>query len=142
MEHRGTEEERSEREEINRLTYAIIGAAIAVHRALGPGFLEAVYEQALSIELGHRGLRFDRQQRIPISYKGEVVGEHIVDLVVEGRIIVELKAIERLAAVHHAQVLSYLKAAELDFGLLINFNVSALKNGVRRILAKGAEGAT
>jgi GxxExxY protein len=142
MEHRAAEPQSPEKEEINKLSYAVIGAAIEVHRALGPGFLESVYEEAMAIELALRSLRFDRQQRVPIMYKEKLVGEHVLDLVIEGALVVELKAIEQLAAVHFAQIHAYLKASELEFGLLINFNVPVLTDGVRRVIARGgAEGA-
>ncbi len=128
-------------EEIDRVAYATIGAAIEVHRSLGPGFLESAYEEAMAVELGLRGLRFDRQLRVPIEYKDVIVAEHVIDMVVEGELVLELKAIERLAAVHLAQVHSYLKAGAYQLGLLINFNVPVLKEGIRRVIRKNAEGA-
>ena len=141
MKHRDCEFERSEKE-WNELTYAVIGAAIAVHRALGPGFLESVYQGAMELELATRGLRFDRQLRVPIVYRSEVVGEHVVDLLVDGELVVELKAVEAFVPVHYAQLHSYLKACACEVGLLINFNVPSLRAGVRRIvLNTSAEGA-
>ena len=122
------------------MAYATIGAALEVHRHLGPGFLECVYEEAMARELALRGLRFDRQFRVPIDYKDAKVGEHVLDFVVEGELVVELKAVEQLIAVHAARVNSYLKAGAFELGLLINFNVPVLKDGVRRIILKTAEG--
>jgi GxxExxY protein len=142
MKHKDTKTQRSESREgrdDDRLSHAIIGAAIEVHRNLGPGFLESIYEEALAVELGLRGLGFDRQQRVPIMYKDRVIGEHVIDFVVAGEIVVELKATEQLIAVHYAQLHSCLKAAELELGLLINFNVPTLKSGVRRVVLRGTD---
>ncbi len=142
MGHRATEPQRDNlREELNALSYAIIGACIEVHRTLGPGFLESIYEHAVFIELTHRGHRVQRQLRIPIEYSGERIAEHVLDFVVDDQIVIELKSVEDLHAVHGAQVHSYLKAGAFELGLLINFNVAVLKNGVKRILLKSAEGA-
>lgn len=120
--------------ELDELARAVIGAAIEVHRHLGPGFLESVYEDALCVELSLRGISFRRQVSLTVEYKGRSVGEQRVDLIVSGRLIVELKAVERLLEIHRAQVLSYLKASDLELGLLINFNVPMLKQGVRRVV--------
>ena len=119
---------------MNKLTEAVIGAAIEVHRHLGPGYLEATYEQALCIELNLRGIAFDRQHPIHLIYKGHPVGEGKLDLLVDRRLIVELKAVDVLNHIHEAQVISYLKATGYDLGLLINFNVSTLVDGVKRIV--------
>jgi GxxExxY protein len=119
---------------LDQLAHNVIGAAIEVHRALGPGFLESVYEEALCIELALRNIRFERQFVINVSYKGHLVGESRLDILVENCLIVELKAVEAIEPVHMAQVISYLKATNLLLGLLINFNVSVLKNGVRRVV--------
>ena len=115
-------------------TEQIIGAAIAVHRALGPGLLESAYEACLSWELEARGVRFARQVALPVEYRGKLleVG-YRMDLVVEDCVIVELKAVEQLTPLHDAQMLTYLKLARIPLGLLINFNVSLLKDGVRRM---------
>lgn len=120
--------------EVNALAHAVIGAAIEVHRLLGPGFLESVYEEALSIELALRSIPHVRQQAIAIQFKGQTVGEGRIDLLVDNRLVVELKAVDELAPIHTAQVLSYLKATGHPLGLLINFNVLVLKNGVKRIV--------
>ena len=114
---------------------AVIGAAIDVHRALGPGLLESAYEACLAYELTERDLRVERQKELPVRYK-EVnldVGYRL-DLVVNGAVVVEIKAVERLAPIHQAQLLSYLKLSGLKLGLLINFNETVLKNGIRRLV--------
>ncbi|HYF94957.1 MAG TPA: GxxExxY protein [Symbiobacteriaceae bacterium] len=103
------------------ITSQVIGAAIDVHKALGPGFLESVYEGALVHELALRGLSFERQVRVPIFYKNVQVCTHILDLVIENKIIVELKSIHTFAEVHQAIVLSYLSATQLPVALMINF---------------------
>ena len=107
--------------ELEELTGSIIGAAIAVHKELGPGFLETIYENALAVELSHRGIVFEKQQIVPVFYKGTQVGEHRLDFLVEGKIVVELKAMKELEDIHCAQVRSYLKATHLKHGLLMNF---------------------
>jgi GxxExxY protein len=117
----------------NVLTGSIIEAAIEVHRILGPGYLESVYEEALSLELTSRGITFERQKPISVNYKGHVVGESRLDLLIDNRLIVELKAVESLAPIHKAQVLSYLKATGCKVALLINFNTTVLKNGIKRL---------
>jgi GxxExxY protein len=104
------------------ITELIIAGAIAVHRELGPGFLESVYEQALAVEFAIRGIAFVRQQTIPLFYRDHQIGEHRLDFVVEGKIVVELKAVEALENVHFAIVRSYLKAAGLSDGLILNFS--------------------
>jgi GxxExxY protein len=103
------------------LSKNIIGAALEVHRELGPGFLENIYEEALKVDLNEHGLHFESQKEIEIEYLGVVVGTHRLDLVVEGKIIVELKAVNEIADVHLAQLRSYLKATGLKVGLLLNF---------------------
>lgn len=124
-----------ELERINQVTEAIIGAAIAVHRELGPGLLESAYEACLAYELAERGLAVERQKELPINYRGITVDcGYRIDLLVEGIVIVELKAVERLDPIHEAQLLSYLKLSGCRAGLLINFNVRLLKNGVRRLV--------
>lgn len=103
------------------LTEQIIGAAINVHKALGPGFLESVYEEALAVEFNHAGIRFGRQVPIPIRYRGRLVGEHRLDFIVDNLVVVELKAVHALEEVFFAIVRSYLKATNLEAGLLVNF---------------------
>lgn len=114
------------------LTFSIIGAAISVHRELGPGLLEQVYENALGIELRRRNIQYEQQKKIPVKYHGELVGDLIADIVVEDRVIVELKSVKQLAPIHEAQIIAYLKASRIKTGLLINFNVMSLRSGVRR----------
>jgi GxxExxY protein len=120
--------------ELNDLSRQIIGAAIEVHRHLGPGFPEAIYEQAMRIELLSRGIPHNHQVPTPVFYKGKVVGEGRVDLLIKDAIIVELKSVDVLLTVHQAQLLAYLKARGRKLGLLINFNVPILTKGVIRIL--------
>lgn len=107
--------------DINEITYQIRGAVFEVNRILGSGFLEKVYEKALIIELLVRGLRAESQVPINVSYKNEVVGEYFADIVVEGQVIIELKAVDQLQKIHEAQLLNYLKATGYKMGLLINF---------------------
>jgi GxxExxY protein len=107
--------------DINELTYQINGAVFEVNRELGAGFLEKVYQNALIVELRQRGLRAEAQVPIVVKYKGETVGDYLADIVVEERIIVELKAVEQLQKVHEAQLLNYLRATGYKIGLLVNF---------------------
>ena len=120
--------------EVDALARSVIDAATEVHRHLGPGFLESVYEEALAVELGLRQIPFERQRPLPVSYKGRNVGEGRLDLLIAGKLPVELKAVEALAPIHKAQVISYLKATGLQLGLLINFNVPVLRSGVQRVV--------
>jgi len=115
----------------SEITESIIAAAIAVHRELGPGFLEMVYEQALAVEFAIRGIAFVRQKSIPLFYRDHQIGEHRIDFLVEDKIVVELKAIEALEKVHFAIVRSYLKATGLSDGLILNF--SSMPLTVRRV---------
>jgi GxxExxY protein len=121
-------------EALDALAHRVIGAAIEVHRELGAGFLESVYEQAPCVELNRQGIAFVRQAAVPIRYKNEPVGDARLDLLVEGALVVELKAVETLAPIHAAQVKNYLKATSHQLALLINFNVSVLKDGLKRIV--------
>ena len=116
-------------------TKGIIGSAIEVHRILGPGLLESVYEDCLTMELSLRGLPYERQRAVPVEYKGRRIGADFrIDLLVNDRVIVELKAVETLLPIHEAQVITYLRLTGKPFGLLINFNVPLLKDGIRRLL--------
>jgi len=120
---------------INELSYEINGAAIDVHRVLGPGLLESAYETAFCHELVLRGINFVRQKNMPIVYKDtEIDCGYRIDVLVEGRIVIELKAVEKLLPIHEAQLLTYLKLSRLPLGLLINFNVPVLKDGIRRLV--------
>ena len=123
-----------EKAQLDRLAHATIGAAIEVHRLLGPGLLEGIYEEALCMELASRQIPFSRQVVTPIFYKERCIGEMRLDLVVAQKLVVELKATEGIAQVHWAQVLAYLRATGLPLGLLINFNVSELRQGVKRLI--------
>lgn len=119
--------------ELNQSTNAIIGAAMAVHMALGPGFDESVYEEALAVEFAARGIMFFRQHPIQILYRDQVVGRGRLDFLVDNRVIVELKAVESIAPIHVAQVISYLRATRFQLAIIINFNVRLLKNGIKRV---------
>jgi GxxExxY protein len=142
--HRGTEaltagedpyfdEEMEPDPELNKITNAIIGAAIAVHKELGAGLLECLYENALAIEFAARGIPFTRQVPVNVNYRGQTIGETRLDFIVADRVIVELKAVDRLSEVHSAQLICYLKVTGHKLGILINFNVAALRQGIKRI---------
>ena len=119
----------------NEITHDIIGAAIEVHRLLGPGLLESAYEECLCHELSVRGLPFERQKPIPVVYKDAKLDcGYRMDLLVANRIVVELKSIDALAPIHEAILLTYLRLSNCRLGLLINFNVLVLKDGVRRLV--------
>ncbi|MGB9872065.1 MAG: GxxExxY protein [Anaerolineae bacterium] len=109
------------------LSYAIIGAAMEVHRTLGPGFLEAVYQAALAHEFSLRGIPFEQFRRLPVTYKGVLVGEYVADFVVDGQVIVEIKAVSSLNAAHEAQALNYLAATGLRLAILLNFGTESLQ---------------
>ncbi len=120
--------------EINELTNMVIGAAIEVHRELGPGLLESAYQRALEHELGLIGTAFEAQKSCAVTYKGLEIGDaYRLDLLIENKLVVELKAVESLADVHEAQVLTYLKFTGCRIGLLINFRSRLLKTGLRRL---------
>ena len=121
--------------DINELTGEIIGAAIEVHKTLGPGLLESIYEECLCIEFGKRSMSYESQKEINIEYKGvRLESKYRIDLVVSKMIVVELKTVDELAPIHDAQILSYLKLTGLKVGLLINFNVPVLKDGIKRLV--------
>ncbi len=125
---------RSGTEALNALTERIIGCAIEVHRQLGPGLLEGTYESALCIELNSAGLQHVRQPIFPVMYKGQVIGEYRLDLIVENLVIVEIKSVERFDPIFEAQVLTYLKVTGKRFGLLMNFNTRLLRDGIKRFV--------
>lgn len=128
------------KEDINKITEAIISSSIAVHKELGPGLLESTYEACLFYELVDRKLKVERQKALPVIYRGiKLDCGYRIDLFVEDKVIVELKAVERLEPIHEAQLLSYLKLSECSVGLLINFNVMLLRNGIKRIVNKFVE---
>jgi len=121
-------------EEDERLAHTVIGAAIEVHRLLGPGFLESIYERALCHELILRGVECERQQELIVRYKDIDIPGQRLDLLVGGRVITDLKTVDTLAPIHQAQALSYLKTTGLRLGLLINFKVQILKDGIKRVV--------
>ena len=119
---------------LDHLTGRIIGAAIEVHTALGPGLLESVYHECLNIELKHCGLAVERDQRVPLHYRGQRINSQLkLDLIVEGRVIVEVKAVDRFHPIYQAQVITYLKLTGCPAGLLLNFNTMALRAGLKRV---------
>jgi len=122
----------SDGRDINEITGAIIGAAIAVHRILGPGLLESMYEAALCVEFDERGISYTRQQQVPAFYKGRRLGTYVVDLIVEDRVVVEIKSVTKVLPVLEAQLLTYMRLLAKKYGLLINFNSPVLKDGVIR----------
>ena len=119
----------------NQLTSEIIGSAIEVHRNLGPGLLESTYEECLVFELQERDLIVKRQHEIPVLYKGKKLEQNYrIDLLVNNQVIVELKSIKKIERIHDAQLLTYLKLANKKYGLLLNFNVPVMRQGIRRLL--------
>jgi GxxExxY protein len=119
--------------ELNRITEKIIGCAIEVHKHLGPGLLESAYEECLVFELLHAGLKAEQQKPVPVVYKEiHLDFGYRIDILVENTVIIELKTVEMFSPVHEAQILTYMKFAQKSIGLLINFNVTVLKNGIRR----------
>jgi len=118
---------------LNKISGLILGAAIEVHRAMGPGLLESVYEECLFFEIIQLGLKVQRQVELPIEYKGNILGSKLrLDLLVEDEIIIELKSVEKFAPIHQAQIITYLKLSNKTLGLLINFNETLLKHGFKR----------
>ena len=122
--------------DLDRLSRRTIGAAIEVHRCLGPGLLEAAYEAAMAVELELRGLRVERQVFVPLHYKGVLITSARIDLLVEGTVVLELKAVEKIHPIHRAQVISYLRILHLRLGLLLNFNVPILSDGIQRVVSQ------
>ncbi len=121
--------------EVNDITEKVIGAAIAVHKELGAGLLESAYESCLAFELMDRGLKVERQKSLQVNYRGHTVNcAYRLDLVVEGQVIVEIKAVEKLLPVHKAQLLSYLKLSGIKVGLLVNFHETTLMRGLQRLV--------
>jgi GxxExxY protein len=126
--------------DLNEITHGIIAAAIEVHRQLGPGLLESAYQECVCYELSRMGIAFTREVHLPLSYKGlKLDCSYRIDLLVEDAILVELKAIEQMLPIHSAQLLTYLRASNKPIGLLINFNVLVLKDGIKRIVHDFAE---
>jgi len=121
--------------EFDELSNRVIGCAIEVHRELGPGLLESTYEQCLSHELKLNGIRFKRQHPQPVEYKGVRLDcGYRVDLLIEDKLIIELKSVEQIKGIHEAQLLTYMKLAGVKIGLLMNFNVTKLKSGIKRFV--------
>jgi GxxExxY protein len=124
-----------EREELNKLTEGIIGAAIEVHRNLGPGLLESAYQAALAYELNQRGYKVEQQKPLPMLYKDiKLDAGYRLDFLVDGKIILEIKSSDKIIPIHDAQILSYLRLSGCKVGLLINFNVKLLKTGIKRFV--------
>ena len=115
-------------------TERIIGCAIEVHKHLGPGLLESVYESALCVEFKANSLPFKRQMGVPLYYKGELIAQHRPDLIVDDKVIVEVKSVEALAPIHMAQLLTYLRVTSLRVGLILNFNSPTMKQGTKRVV--------
>lgn len=119
----------------NQLTSEIIGSAIEVHRHLGPGLLESIYEECMVFELQERKLVVQRQYEIPVLYKGSKLDQNYrIDLLVNNQVIIELKSIKKIEPIHNAQLLTYLKLANIRYGLLLNFNVPVMRQGIKRLL--------
>ena len=119
-------------DDLERLVHDTIGCCIAVHRVLGPGLLEEIYSRALRLELTAAGISFEREKPYPVMYRGELLCQQYLDFVVSDQIVLELKSVEQLAPVNHAQLLNYMRVADKRVGLLINFNVVVLKDGLTR----------
>lgn len=118
--------------DVDRITEAVIGCAIEVHKTIGPGLLESLYEEALCIELDSRKIRYSRQIALPVTYRSRVIGDYRIDLLIENCVVVELKSTERHNPVFEAQLLSYMRLGDFPIGLLINFNNRLLKQGIKR----------
>jgi GxxExxY protein len=119
-------------DDLEKLVHDTIGCCIAVHRILGPGLIEEIYSRALSLELIAAGIRFEREKPYPVTYRGELLCQQYLDFVIADQIVVELKSVEQLVPVNHAQLLNYMRVAHKRVGLLVNFNVVVLKDGLKR----------
>jgi GxxExxY protein len=119
-------------DELETLVHDTIGCCIAVHRELGPGLLENIYSKATRLELRAAGIDFEREKRYPVMYRGELLCEQCLDFVVGDQLVLEIKSVEQFAPLHHSQLLNYMRVAHLRVGLLINFNVAVLRDGIRR----------
>ena len=121
--------------EFDELSKKVIGFALEVHKTLGPGLMESVYEKCLSFELTKAGLKYEIQKAIPVNYKGvQIDCGYRIDILVEGKLIVELKSVDKVLPLHQSQILTYMKLAGISTGLLLNFNVSKLKDGIQRFV--------
>jgi GxxExxY protein len=124
------------KDRLNALSHRVIGVCMEVHREIGPGLLESAYEEALAYEFTQANLSFERQREMPLLYKGAKLDcGYRLDFVIEGELILEIKAVQEVLPVHHAQLLTYLKLERRSLGLLVNFNVPALKQGIRRVVS-------
>jgi GxxExxY protein len=122
-------------DEIERLATIAVNGALTVHRVLGPGLLESAYHECLAIELAHAGLTVEREKVLPLTYRGQTINHaYRLDLIVNGQLLIELKTVEALQPIHRVQVTTYLKLLKLPLGLLINFNVPLIKDGITRVL--------
>ena len=119
---------------LNELTQRIIGAAIEVHRLIGPGLAERIYAEAMSIEFQSSGIRNEREVRIPVVYKGYRLGHYVLDFLVDRAVVVEIKSVDRCLPVFEAQLMNYMKLADVRIGLLINFNSRLVKEGIKRLI--------
>jgi len=119
-------------EEVEQLMRATIGCCIAVHRELGPGLRERIYSRAIAIELKAAAIEFEREKKYPVTYRGELLCDQKLDFVVANEIVLEVKSVEHLAAIHHAQIVNYMRIARIRAGLLLNFNVIVLPDGMSR----------
>ena len=119
-------------EDFEDLIRETIGCCIAVHRELGPGLLEGIYSRAVGLELAAAGIAFEREKRYAVTYRGTHLCEQRLDFVVDDRLVLEIKAVEYLVPIHHSQILSYMRVAQLQAGLLVNFNVAVLRDGLKR----------
>jgi GxxExxY protein len=121
-------------DEVEALVHRTIGCCITVHRELGPGLLESTCSRAVCIELHAAGIAFEAEKHIPVTYRGQLLCHHRLDLVVANQVVVEIKSVERLAPIHHGQLLNYLRVSGFRVGLLVNFNVPVLQEGIRRVV--------
>jgi len=126
---------RKEREEIEAIAADIVDSSIKVHRALGPGLLEGVYENCVSIELRSRGHKVDQQMTLPVQYEGHKIEQGFrIDILVDDAVVIEVKAVEKMLPVHLAQTMTYLRLGDFNLGLLLNFNVPMMKDGIKRVV--------
>jgi GxxExxY protein len=119
-------------DDLEELVHDTIGCCIAVHREIGPGLLETIYSRAICVELTAAGIGFEREKTYPVMYRGELLCEQRLDFVVGGEVVLEIKSVEQLMSLHHSQLLSYMRIARLRVGLLMNFNVAVLRDGLQR----------
>ena len=121
-------------EDLEAIVEDTIGHCITVHRELGPGLLETIYSRAICLELTANGVPYEREKQYPVTYRGELLCNQRLDFVIAGHVVLEIKSIERLGPVHHAQLLNYLRVSQLRAGLLMNFNVAVLRGGMKRLV--------